>query len=90
MKRANFFVDDKQLQALKLVATTERVSVAELVREGIDRLIHDRMKNPRGERAQLKADLDAYLRKYAGKGKPRTDEEIDDIVTEARGKRIRA
>ncbi|HEY6237193.1 MAG TPA: hypothetical protein VIW69_18970 [Candidatus Elarobacter sp.] len=90
MKRANFFVDDKQLQALKLVATTERVSVAELVREGIDRLIHDRMKNPRGERAQLKADLDAYLRKYAGKGKSRTDEEIDDIVTEARGKRIRA
>ena len=90
MKRANFFVDDKQLQALKLVATTERVSVAELVREGIDRLIHDRMKNPRGERAQLKADLDAYLRKYAGKGKQRTDEEIDDIVTEARGKRIGA
>jgi Arc/MetJ-type ribon-helix-helix transcriptional regulator len=90
VKRANFFVDDKQLQALKLVATTERVSVAELVREGIDRLIHDRMKNPRGERAQLKADLDAYLRKYAGKGKQRTDEEIDDIVTEARGKRIGA
>jgi Arc/MetJ-type ribon-helix-helix transcriptional regulator len=90
VKRANFFVDDKQLQALKLVAATERVSVAELVREGIDRLIHDRMKNPRGERAQLKADLDAYLRKYAGKGKQRTDEEIDDIVTEARGKRIGA
>ena len=90
MKRANFFVEDEQLQALKHVATTERVSIAELVREGIDRVIRDRMKNPRGERAQLKADLDAYLRKYAGKGKQRTDEEIDDIVTEARGKRIRA
>jgi Arc/MetJ-type ribon-helix-helix transcriptional regulator len=90
VKRANFFVDDKQLQALKHVATTERVSIAELVREGIDRVIRDRMKNPRGERAQLKADLDAYLRKYAGKGQSRTDQEIDDIVTEARGKRIRA
>lgn len=90
MKRANFFVDDKQLQALKHVAATERVSIAELVREGIDRVIRDRVHSSRNERAQLKADLDTYLRKYAGKGRERTDEEIDDIVTEARGKRIRA
>ncbi len=90
MKRANFFVDDKQLQALKHVAATERVSIAELVREGIDRVIRDRIRNSRSERVQLKADLDTYLRKYAAKGRERTDEEIDDIVTEARGKRIRA
>jgi hypothetical protein len=90
VKRANFFVDDKRLQALKHVAATERVSIAELVREGIDRVIRDRMKNPRNERAQLQSDLDAYLRKYAGKGRQRTEEEIDDIVSEARGKRIRA
>ncbi|HEX3550982.1 MAG TPA: hypothetical protein VHT53_11430 [Candidatus Elarobacter sp.] len=90
MKRANFFVDDKRLEALKHVAATERVSIAELVREGIDRVIRDRIKNPRNERAQLQADLDAYLKKYAGKGRPRTDAEIDDIVTEARGKRVRA
>jgi hypothetical protein len=90
VKRANFFVDDKQLQALKHVATTERVSIAELVREGIDRVIRDRIKNPHGERVQLRADLDAYLRKYAGKGQGRADREIDDIVTEARGKRSRA
>jgi len=89
VKRANFFVDDRQLEALKHVATMERVSIAELVREGIDRVIRDRIKNPRNERAQLKADLDAFLRKYAGKGRKRTDEEIDDIVTEARrGKRV--
>ena len=89
VKRANFFVDDRQLEALKHVATMERVSIAELVREGIDRVIRDRMKNPSNERAQLKADLDTFLRKYAGKGRQRTDEEIDDIVTEARrGKRV--
>jgi hypothetical protein len=89
VKRANFFVDDRQLEALKHVATMERVSIAELVREGIDRVIRDRIKNPRNERAQLKADLDTFLRKYAGKGRQRTDEEIDDIVTEARrGKRV--
>jgi hypothetical protein len=80
VKRANFFVDDRQLEALKHVATMERVSIAELVREGIDRVIRDRIKNPRNERAQLKADLDAFLRKYAGKGRQRTDEEIDDIA----------
>lgn len=90
MKRANFFVDDKQLQALRHVAATERVSIAELVREGIDRVIRDRIRNSRSERVQLKADLDTYLRKYAAKGRERTDEEIDDIVTEARRKRIRA
>ena len=90
VKRANFFVDDKRLQALKHVAATERVSIAELVREGIDRVIRDRMKNPRSERAQLKAGLDAYLQKYAGKGRSRTDEEIEEIVTEARGKRATA
>ena len=89
VKRANFFVDDKRLRALKHVATTERVSVAELVREGIDRVIRDRIKNPRSERAQLQADLDTYLQKYAGKGQARTDEEIEEIVTEARGKRTR-
>jgi hypothetical protein len=90
VKRANFFVDDKRLQALQHVAATERVSIAELVREGIDRVIRDRIKNPRNERAQLQADLDAYLQKYAGKGQPRTDEEIDRIVSEARGKRKRS
>jgi Arc/MetJ-type ribon-helix-helix transcriptional regulator len=90
MKRANFFVDDKRLDALKHVADRERVSVAELVREGIDRVIRDRMRNPRNERAQLQADLDAYLKKYAGKGRARTDAEIDEIVTEAMGKRTNA
>jgi hypothetical protein len=53
-------------------------------------VIRDRIKNPRNERAQLQADLDAYLQKYAGKGQPRTDEEIDRIVSEARGKRKRS
>ncbi len=89
MKRQNFFVDDRQLDALRHVATLERVSIAELVREGIDRVIRDRMANPRSERAQLKADLDAYLEKYAGKGPRLTGEEIDDTVSEARDASVR-
>jgi Arc/MetJ-type ribon-helix-helix transcriptional regulator len=89
MKRANFFVDDKRLEALKHVAATERVSTAELVREGIDRVIRDRMRNPRNERVKLQADLEAYLKKYAGTGPSVTENEIDDIVAEATGKRIK-
>jgi len=84
MKRQNFFVDHAQLQALKRVAALERVFIAELVREGIDCVIRDRMSGSRNERAQLKADLQAYLKKYAGKGPERTAEGIEDLVAEAR------
>lgn len=87
MKRQNFFVDDERLEALKHVATAERVSLAELVREGIDRVIRDRMRNPRTERAQLRADLESYLEKYAGKGRDRTEDEIDELVTQAAKRR---
>jgi tRNA splicing ligase len=86
VKRQNFYVHDKQLEALKHVAVLERVSIADLVREGIDRVIRDRVNNPHNERVQLQADLEAYLEKYAGKGKHRTDAEIDALVDEARGK----
>ncbi len=67
MKRTNFYVDDERLAALKLVSTTERVSVSDLVREGIDRVIRERMHG-KPDRATLRADLQEFLRRYAGKG----------------------
>jgi Arc/MetJ-type ribon-helix-helix transcriptional regulator len=80
VKRTNFYVDDERLAALKLVSTTERVSVSDLVREGIDRVIRERMHG-KPDRATLRADLQEFLRRYAGKGPKRAPEEIEDLVT---------
>lgn len=86
MKRTNFYVDDERLTALKHVAATEHSSVSDLVREGIDRVIRERMRRP-PDRAKLRADLHAYLEKYAGSGAKRTEDEIEDLVSEAMDER---
>ena len=86
MKRTNFYVDDERLEALKHVAMTERVSVSDLVREGIDRVIRERMHG-KPDRATLRADLQEYLRRYAGKGPYRAQEEIEDLVSAAMDER---
>jgi Arc/MetJ-type ribon-helix-helix transcriptional regulator len=86
MKRTNFYVDDERLAALKHVATTERVSVSDLVREGIDRVIRERMRG-KPDRATLRADLKEYLRCYTGSGPHRAPEEIEDLVTVAMDER---
>jgi Arc/MetJ-type ribon-helix-helix transcriptional regulator len=80
MKRTNFYVDDERLEALKHVATAERISVSDLVREGIDRVIRERMRG-KPDRAALRADLEEYLRRNVGKGPHRAQEEIEDLVT---------
>jgi len=86
MKRTNFYVDDERLTALKHVAATEKSSVSDLVREGIDRVIRERMRG-RPDRARLRDDLQAFLRKYTGKGPKSTESEIEDLVTEAMNER---
>ena len=86
MKRSNFYVDDERLEALKHVATTERVSVSDLVREGIDRVIRERMRG-KPDRATLRADLQEYLRRYTGTVPRRAQEEIEDLITVAMDER---
>jgi hypothetical protein len=46
----------------------------------IDRMIRERSPD-KPDRATLRADLDEYLRRYAGKGPHRTQEEIEDLVS---------
>ena len=87
MKRTNFYVDDERIEALKHVATTEHVSVSDLVREGIDRVIRERMRG-KPDRAALRADLQAYLAKYAGKGPRRTPDENEKRISDVNGKRF--
>ena len=86
MKRTNFYVDDERLEALKHVATTESVSVSDLVREGIDRVIRERMHG-KHDRAALRADLKEFLRRYTGTGPYRAPEEIEGLVTAAMDER---
>ena len=80
MKRTNFYVDDERLAALKHVSMTEHVSVSDLVREGIDRVIRERMHG-KPDRATLRADLQEFLRRFTGTGPKRAPEEIEDLVT---------
>jgi transposase len=80
MKRTNFYVDDERLAALKHVSMTERVSVSDLVREGIDRVIRERVRGT-PDRATLRADLQEFLRRFTGTGPKRAQEEIEDLVT---------
>ncbi len=87
LKRTNFYVDDERLEALKHVATTEQVSVSDLVREGIDRVIRERMRG-KPDRAALRADLQAYLEKYAGTGSKRSPRENERRISVVNGKRF--
>ena len=53
---------------------------------GIDRMIRERMRR-KPDRATLRADLDEFLRRYAGTGPHRTEEEIEDLVSLAMDER---
>jgi hypothetical protein len=54
----------------------------------IDRIIRERMHG-KPERTALQADLDEYLRRFAGKGPHRAQEEIEDLVSDAMDERRR-
>ncbi len=46
----------------------------------VDRFIRERAPD-KPDRATLRADLDEYLRRYAGKGPHRTQDQIEDLVS---------
>jgi hypothetical protein len=64
-QRVNYYVDLERHDALRSVASMEDTSISDLVREGIDRVIADRMNNPRPDRAVLRDQLKAFLERYA-------------------------
>jgi hypothetical protein len=82
--RSNFYVDNARIKALKQLAAVEETSISELVREGIDRVISERMNRPPKERTELRMNMEAFLQEYAGSGPERTLEEIENLVSEAR------
>ena len=81
--RSNFYLDTDRLEALKKLAAAEETSISDLVREGIDRVISERMNNPQRDRNVLRANLQVFLERYAGTGPERSLEEIEDLVSES-------
>ncbi|HEV3157709.1 MAG TPA: ribbon-helix-helix protein, CopG family [Candidatus Baltobacteraceae bacterium] len=88
--RSNFYVDSKRMEALKHLAQSEETSVSDLVREGIDRVISERMNQPPRERAELRASLESFLRRYVGSGPERSLEEIEALVSASEVKNAHA
>ncbi len=88
--RSNFYLDTDRLDALKQLAKSEETSISDLVREGIDRVISERMNCPRRERNELRTNLQAFLQRYAGTGPERSLEEIEELVSDADRNRAQA
>ena len=59
---------------------------SDLIRNGIDRVIRERMRG-KPDRAALARGLSEFLGRYAGKGPHRTQEEIEELVTVAMDER---
>jgi hypothetical protein len=78
--RSNFYLDTDRLSALKALAANEETSISDLVREGIDRVITERLNNPRRDRTALRENLHEFLTRYAGSDPGLTEDEIDSLV----------
>jgi FixJ family two-component response regulator len=78
--RSNFYLDTQRLDALKALAAREETSVSDLVREGIDRVITDRLNNPKRDRDTLRANLQSFLARHAGAHLGLSQDDIDDLV----------
>ena len=61
---------------------------AAVKRIDIDRIIRERMRG-KPNRAALQAELMEFLRRYAGKGPHRSQEEIEDLVSAVMDERKR-
>ena len=88
-QRTNVYLDPEDTALLKKVAKHELVPAAVLIREGIERVIEDRLNNPRRDKALLRAELRAFLDRHAGKGPELSVEEVDAIVRAKRRRRAK-
>ncbi len=84
--RSNFYLDTNRLEALKELAKHEETSISDLVREGIDRVITERLNNPKHERNALRENLQAFITRYAGMGPESSLDDIDSLVRDSKRK----
>jgi hypothetical protein len=84
-KRHNFYIDQDKLTALNLIGAAENRSASDLLREGVDRVIADRLASgnqPPGEaeRQEIRAQLDALWTRIEPRltaGRPQPHKEND-------------
>ena len=83
--RTNLYLDQEKLEVLKILAVAERSNVSDLVREAIDRIISDRMKQS-GPNLPAARQLFNELLERVGKRvetMSKTEAEIEAAITES-------
>jgi len=80
MKRHNLYLDEEKLRTLRVVAASENVTVSDLVREAIDRIIADRLSGAkRSPSENLQVRLNRLFEHVAQKiPADLSEEEIDE------------
>ncbi|TAM90894.1 hypothetical protein EPN42_05185 [bacterium] len=82
MKRYNLYLDEAKLRTLRVVAASESMTVSDLVREAIDRIITDRLSGKkRSSSENLQDRLNRFFEHVAQKiSASLSEEEIDERV----------
>lgn len=84
-QRTNVYLDQEQLTALKLLAIDEHASVADLVRQAIDRLLAEKMGRGSGWGERLDATLSRLRSRLPADVTPaEVDADVDAALDEVR------
>lgn len=87
-QRTNVYLDREQLTALKLLAIDEHASVADLVRQAVDRLLAEKMGRSSGWGERLDATLGRLRsRLSADVTAAEVDADVDAALDEVRAER---
>ncbi len=80
MKRHNLYLDEEKLRTLRVVAASESVTVSDLVREAIDRIIADRLSGAKRSPSENLQDRLNRLFEHVAQKIPAglSEEEIDE------------
>lgn len=87
-QRTNVYLDQEQLTALKLIALDEHASVADLVRQAVDRLLAEKMGRGSGWSERLGATLGRLRSRLPAEVSPaEVDADVDAALDEVRRER---
>lgn len=85
MKRTNLFIERDRLEALKIVADRENTNVSDLIREGIDIILRERISRPHVREDNVSAKIQRFLEKYARADSD--DSDMDELIDRVKARR---